>query len=152
MLGNDPWLNNYLVLGAVLFSLGAVGFLTRRNLIVIFLCAELMLQGVSTTFVGFSSYHGTWGGQVGAIFSLALAAAEAGVDVSLWQTLRESEIAPIEDDVPTEGHDAGQPGPQWPKLSPAGRLPGVTQPSPTGSGSRTLAASPATREGVATHD
>jgi NADH-quinone oxidoreductase subunit K len=167
MLGNDPWLNNYLVLGAVLFSLGAVGFLTRRNLIVIFLCAELMLQGVSTTFVGFSSYHGTWGGQVGAIFSLALAAAEAGValalfvvlfrrgeslDVSLWQTLRESEIAPIEDDVPTEGPDAGQPGPQWPKLSPAGRLPGVTQPSPTGSGSRTLAASPATREGVAIND
>ena len=72
-------LNNYLLLGAILFSLGMVGFLTRRNLIVMFLCAELMLQGVSMSLVAFSRYHGNWNGQVLTIFSLALAGAEAAI-------------------------------------------------------------------------
>src|SRR5205085_8411345 len=100
MVGNELVLNNYLIVGALLFALGLVGFLCRRNLIVMFLCAELMLQGVSVTLVGFGGYHGTWAGQVFAIFSLALAAAEAAIalalivvlfrrghslDVSLWQ-------------------------------------------------------------------
>jgi NADH-quinone oxidoreductase subunit K len=136
MSGNDAWLNNYLVLGALLFSLGAVGFLTRRNLIVIFLCAELMLQGVSTTLVGFSGFHGTWGGQVTAIFSLALAAAEAGValalfvvlfkrgfslDVSIWSDLREEDQPPVENE-PLGDEPVVTPK-QWPHLAPAGRLP-----------------------------
>ena len=46
-------LYNYLMVGAILFALGLVGFLTRRNLIVMFLCAEMMLQGVSLTLIGF---------------------------------------------------------------------------------------------------
>ena len=104
MAGSAAVLNDYLIVGALLFTLGLVGFLARRNLIVMFLCAELMLQGVSLTLVAFSAFHGTWGGQVFAIFSLALAAAEAGIalalfvvlfrrghslDVSIWQDLRE---------------------------------------------------------------
>lgn len=136
MSGNDAWLNNYLVVGALLFSLGVVGFLTRRNLIVIFLCAELMLQGVSTTLVGFSGFHGTWGGQVTAIFSLSLAAAEAGValalfvvlfkrgfslDVSIWSDLREEDQPPVEDE--PLGDEPVETPRQWPHLAPAGRLP-----------------------------
>ena len=47
MPGSEAALNDYLIVGALLFTLGLVGFLARRNLIVMFLCAELMLQGVS---------------------------------------------------------------------------------------------------------
>ena len=57
-------LSNYLILGAALMALGAVGFLARRNLIVMFLSAEMMLQGVALTLVGFGRYHGNWTGQV----------------------------------------------------------------------------------------
>src|SRR5258708_2885119 len=117
MPGSEPALNNYLILGALLFTLGIVGFLARRNLIVIFLCAQLMLQGVSMTLVGFSGCQGTWSGQVFAIFSLALAGAEAGIalalfvvlfrradslDVSLWQELREAAQPPVVDDPPVD--------------------------------------------------
>ncbi|RPI90721.1 MAG: NADH-quinone oxidoreductase subunit NuoK [Planctomycetaceae bacterium] len=141
MSGSDELLNNYLVVGALLFTLGAVGFLTRRNLIVMFLCAELMLQGVSLTLVGFSGYHGTWGGQVMSIFSLSLAAAEAGIalalfvvlfrrghslDVSIWQDLREEDQPPVEDDHST---DVTVPEPVWPHLAPAGHLPDHTPPA-----------------------
>lgn len=135
MIGSEPALNNYLVLGALLFALGLVGFLTRRNLIVMFLCAELMLQGVSVTLVGFGAYHGTWGGQVFAIFSLAIAAAEAGIalalvvvlfrrsgslDVSQWQELREADQPPILDE---PSHETPVPEPQYPHLTVSGRLP-----------------------------
>lgn len=135
MPGSEPALNNYLIVGALLFALGVVGFLTRRNLIVMFLCAELMLQGVSLTLVGFSGFHGTWAGQVFAIFSLALAAAEAGIalalivvlfrradslDASLWQDLREADQPPVTDEEPAAERPAE---PLWPHLSPAGRLP-----------------------------
>jgi NADH-quinone oxidoreductase subunit K len=146
MPGSDPALNNYLIVGALLFSLGLVGFLTRRNLIVMFLCAEMMLQGVSVTLVGFSAYHQTWAGQVFTIFSLALAAAEAAIalalfvvlfrrgdslDVSLWQDLREPNQPPIIDDPLPEEHLVEQ---SWPKLTPAGRLPVGRRPNPrTGS-------------------
>lgn len=135
MAGSAEALNNYLIVGALLFTLGMVGFLARRNLIVMFLCAELMLQGVSLTLVGFGGYHGTWSGQVFAIFSLALAAAEAAIalalfvvlfrreeslDVSIWQDLRESDQPPIADD---SGPDVVTPGPTWPHLTVAGILP-----------------------------
>ena len=64
-----PMLHNALVVGAMLFSLGLVGILTRRNLIVMFLCAELMLQGVSVSLVAWSRYHGDWGGDISRIFT-----------------------------------------------------------------------------------
>ena len=50
-------LQNYLMLGGLLFGIGMIGFLVRRNVIVIFLCAEMMLQGVSVTLVAFGRYH-----------------------------------------------------------------------------------------------
>jgi NADH-quinone oxidoreductase subunit K len=134
----DPYnlLNNFLILGALLFTLGLVGFLTRRNLIVMFLCAELMLQGVSLTLVGFSTFHHTWAGQVFTIFSLALAGGEAAIalalivvlfrrnrslDISLWQDLREPDQPPIVDEFAKEPEPAER---QWPQLPQAGRLPG----------------------------
>jgi NADH-quinone oxidoreductase subunit K len=135
MAGNASALNDYLIVGALLFTLGLVGFLTRRNLIVMFLCAELMLQGVSLTLVAFSAFHGTWGGQVFAIFSLALAAAEAGIalalfvvlfrrghslDVSIWQDLREADQPPVLDE--SAGGEKS-PEPSWPHLPLAGQLP-----------------------------
>ncbi len=131
MSGSEAVLNNYLIVGALLFTLGLVGFLARRNLIVMFLCAELMLQGVSLTLVAFSAFHGTWGGQVFAIFSLALAAAEAGIalalfvvlfrrgstlDVSVWQDLREADQPRVVD----ESADDEKPVEQtWPHLTPS---------------------------------
>ena len=57
-------LQNALVVGAILFALGLVGILARRNLIVMFLSAELMLQGISVSLVAWSRHHGDFGGQV----------------------------------------------------------------------------------------
>ena len=56
-------LRDYLLVGAALFALGMLGFLSRRNLIVMFLSAEMMLQGVALTLVGFGRYHGNWTGR-----------------------------------------------------------------------------------------
>jgi len=135
MVGNASAWNDYLIVGALLFTLGLVGFLARSNLIVMFLCAELMLQGVSLTLVGFSAFHGTWGGQVFAIFSLALAAAEAGIalalfvvlfrrghslDVSICQDLREADQPAVIDE---SAGDENPPEPSWPHLPQAGQLP-----------------------------
>jgi NADH:ubiquinone oxidoreductase subunit K len=74
-----PLLQNALTVGAILFSLGLVGILTRRNLIVMFLSAELMLQGISVSLVAWSRYHGDFGGHVLVIFVLTVAACEAAV-------------------------------------------------------------------------
>ena len=52
-------LQHYLAVGAIMFVIGLIGFITRRNLIVIFLCTELMFQGVSINLIAFSRYHGT---------------------------------------------------------------------------------------------
>jgi NADH-quinone oxidoreductase subunit K len=150
-------LNNYLIVGALLFTLGLVGFLVRRNLIVMFLCAELMLQGVSVTLVGFSAYHGTWSGQVFAIFSLAIAAAEAGIalalivvlfrrgaslDVSLWQDLREENLPPA-DETPVADQPVAEQ--QWPHLTVAGELPTRPDGSRTATPSTSKSSSPAKR-------
>lgn len=108
-------LPHYLAIGAILFVLGLIGFLTRRNLIVMFLSAELMLQGVALNFVAFSRAHGNLHGQVFALFIIAVAACEAGIalamflmlyrkkrslDISLWQALREPGLEETRDTVP----------------------------------------------------
>lgn len=80
-----PW--HFLAVGAVLFGLGLVGFLTRRNLITAFLCAELMLQGVVLNLLAFGKMHGHLGGQVFALFILTVAACEAGLALALFLTL-----------------------------------------------------------------
>lgn len=76
-------LAHFLLTGAVLFVLGLVGFLTRRNLIVMFLCTEMMFQGVAVSLVAFSKYHGNDTGQTFVIFVLTIAAAEAALALAL---------------------------------------------------------------------
>ncbi len=128
-------LGHSLTVGAALFVLGAVGFLTRRNLITLFLCAELMLQGVALNLVAFASHHGHLHGQAFALFIVTVAACEAGLalalilmlyrsrkslDVSLWQDLRDPDLEPTLDveRLPAPPAEEAQP-----ILAVAGRLP-----------------------------
>jgi NADH-quinone oxidoreductase subunit K len=76
-------LNNYLILSAILFSIGTIGVLTRRNAIVIFMCIEMMLNAVNLTFIAFSRYLGHLDGQVFVFFVMTVAAAEAAVGLAL---------------------------------------------------------------------
>jgi NADH-quinone oxidoreductase subunit K len=127
----------FLLVGAGLFILGAIGFLTRRNLILMVLCAELMLHGVSLTLVTFGRIHGTQEGQVFTIFTLTVAACEAGLalalvlslyrkaqslDINVWSELRESDVVGPALEAPSqpviaEGYE------NLPKLTPAGVAP-----------------------------
>ncbi len=76
-------LSHYLFTGAVLFVLGLIGFVSRRNLIVMFLCTELMFQGVVVTLAAFSKFHMNFSGQTFVIFVLTIAAAEAALALGL---------------------------------------------------------------------
>ncbi len=76
-------LQHYLAVGAILFVIGLIGFMTRRNLIVMFLCTELMFQGVVINLVAFGAYWGNLGGQAFVIFILVVAAAEASLALGL---------------------------------------------------------------------
>jgi NADH-quinone oxidoreductase subunit K len=76
-------LSHYLITGAVLFVLGIIGFLTRRNLIIMFLCTEMMFQGVAITLGAFSVFHGNTTGQTFVIFVLTIAAAESALALGL---------------------------------------------------------------------
>ncbi len=76
-------LNNYLIVSAILFAIGTVGVLTRRNAIVIFMCVEMMLNAVNLTFIAFSKYLGNIDGQVFVFFVMTVAAAEAAVGLAL---------------------------------------------------------------------
>ncbi len=79
--------NNYLILSAVLFSLGAVGVLIRRNAIVLFMCVELMLNACNLAFVTFSRIQGNLDGQVIAFFVMVVAAAEVVVGLAIIMTI-----------------------------------------------------------------
>jgi NADH-quinone oxidoreductase subunit K len=76
-------LSHFLLTGAVLFCLGLIGFITRRNLIIMFLCTEMMFQGVAISLVAFSRYHMNDTGQTFVIFVLTIAAAEAALALGL---------------------------------------------------------------------
>ena len=71
-----------LALSAVLFTIGTIGVLTRRNAIVIFMCVELMLNAVNLTFVALSKVYGVTG-QVFVVFVMTVAAAEAAVGLAI---------------------------------------------------------------------
>lgn len=73
----------YLVLSAVLFTLGAVGVLVRRNALIIFMAIELMLNSVNLAFVAFARQHGSIDGQVAVFFVLVVAAVEVVVGLAL---------------------------------------------------------------------
>ena len=123
----------YLAVGAALFVLGALGFLTRRNLILMVLSAEMMLHGVSLTLVTFGRVHHSLEGQAFTIFILTVAACEAAIalavvlslfhksgklDITVWQNLREdNQAAFVDRDISAT---IPKPETRWPKLTPAG--------------------------------
>jgi len=76
-------LQHYLAVGAILFVIGLIGFMSRRNLIVMFLCTELMFQGVAINLIAFGAYNGNLAGQAFTIFVLVIAAAEASLALGL---------------------------------------------------------------------
>jgi NADH-quinone oxidoreductase subunit K len=126
----------FLVVGAGLFVLGAIGFLTRRNLILLVLSAEMMLHGVALTLVTFSRMHHTIEGQAFTVFGLTVAACEAGLalslvlalfqktrslDVELWTDLGEPDVPRPEADAPMQAEVE----PPLPRLTPAGLPPQI---------------------------
>ena len=76
-------LEYYLVLSAVIFAIGVLGVLIRRNLIVLLMSIELMLNGVNLTFIAFSRFLGSTDGQVMVFFVMAVAAAEAVIGLAI---------------------------------------------------------------------
>jgi NADH-quinone oxidoreductase subunit K len=74
---------NYLYLAAILFAIGAIGVLVRRNAIVVFMCIELMLNAANLAFVTFAHLNGNIDGQVVAFFVMVVAAAEVVVGLSI---------------------------------------------------------------------
>lgn len=88
----------YLILSAILFTIGAVGVLARRNAIVILMCIELMLNSVNLTFVAFSRYLASMTGQVFVLMTVAVAAAEVAVGLGLIIALyRQKKTADVDD-------------------------------------------------------
>lgn len=93
-------LNHYIVLSAVLFSLGVMGVLLRRNALVILMSIELMLNAVNLLFVAFSKYSSNVDGQVMVFFVMTIAAAEATVGlalaVNIYKRFKEIDIGRFE--------------------------------------------------------
>jgi len=133
-------LTNYLIVGAILFALGALGFITRRNLIVAILSAEMMLLGVTLNLVAFAYEHTSYEGQVFAAIVLTVAACEAGLalallsalyrqrktlDMSVWRDLGEPDV-----ELPAENAERPRPATHqpYPRLTPAGRIPETAWP------------------------
>lgn len=126
---------HYLAVAAVLFTLGLIGAMARRNLITIFLSVELMVQAVVLNLVAYARYHADLHGQALALFAIAIAACESGIamalfialyrrrrtlDASDWQELRETGVPATVDSelmaLPPEDYDD-------PKLQVAGTVP-----------------------------
>lgn len=89
----------YLVLAAVLFTIGAVGLLIRRNVLIMFMCVELMLNAVNLTFVTFARVLNDVGGQVDIFFVLVVAAAEVVVGLAIIVALFRRRAAATADDI-----------------------------------------------------
>lgn len=84
MMGGQPTLAAYLILGAILFSIGVVGiFLNRKNVIILLMAIELLLLAVNINLVAFSRYQGNLEGQVFVFFILTVAAAEAAIGLAI---------------------------------------------------------------------
>jgi NADH-quinone oxidoreductase subunit K len=89
----------YLILSAILFSIGAVGLLVRRNVLVMFMCIELMLNGVSLTFVTYGRLLDDLGGQSSVFFVLVVAAAEVVVGLGIIVAMFRRRAAATADDI-----------------------------------------------------
>lgn len=91
-------ITHYLVLSAILFTLGVIGVLIRRNAIVIFMCIELMLNAVNLSFVAFAHYLNSMQGQLFVFFTMTVAAAEAAVGLAIIVAVfRNKETVNIDD-------------------------------------------------------
>ena len=93
----DDWL--YLTLGGLLFMIGAIGLLIRRNPLVMFMCVELMLNAVNLTFVTFSNMLGDVHGQVIVFFVLVVAAAEVVVGLGIIVAIMRRNPGATADDI-----------------------------------------------------
>jgi NADH-quinone oxidoreductase subunit K len=137
-----PSYDAYLAMGAALFVLGAVGFVTRRNLILMMLSAELMLHGVSLTLLAFGMMHGRLEGQAFTVFVLTVATCEAGLslaiilslyqrsrslDVELWSTLKEPDVAAGKT---VDWLVEEEPDFVFPSLTGAGSMPAIDEDAP----------------------
>ena len=89
----------YLVLSALLFGIGTVGVLVRRNPLVMFMCIELMLNAVNLSFVSFSTAIGDIGGQTSVFFVLVVAAAEVVVGLGIIVSIMRRRTAATADDL-----------------------------------------------------
>ena len=89
----------YLALAAVVFALGAVGLLVRRNPLIMFMCVELMLNAVNLTFVAFGRDLADLGGQVSVFFVLVVAAAEVVVGLAIVVAIMRRRTGATADDV-----------------------------------------------------
>ncbi|MCK4578255.1 MAG: NADH-quinone oxidoreductase subunit NuoK [Candidatus Marinimicrobia bacterium] len=92
-------LHHIIAIASLLFSIGVLGVLFRRNAIIVFMSIEIMLNAVNLAFVAFSNYHGNVHGQVFVFFTMTLAAAEVAVGlaiiISLFRNLQTSDITEI---------------------------------------------------------
>jgi NADH-quinone oxidoreductase subunit K len=77
----------FIVLSAILFTIGATGVLVRRNAIVVFMCIELMLNACNLSLVTFARVHGNLDGQVAAFFVMVVAAAEVVIGLAIIMTI-----------------------------------------------------------------
>lgn len=84
---NEVTVEHFLFLSAALFIIGMMGVLTRRNILIILMCVELMVAAVAITFVAFAAENNTLGGQIFVLFALAVAAAEAAVGLGIIMAL-----------------------------------------------------------------
>lgn len=91
-------ISNYIYLSVILFSIGALGVLIRRNAIVIFMCIELMLNAANLLLVTFSRVHGTLDGQVASFFTMVVAACEVVVWLAIIVTIYRSRRSASVDD------------------------------------------------------
>ena len=80
---DDLLLNQFLLLGAVLFSIGVYGVIARRNGVLVLMSIELILNAVNINLIAFGAFHGSIAGSVFALFVIAIAAAEVGVGLAM---------------------------------------------------------------------
>ena len=76
-------LQHYLILTACMFSIGVIGFITRRNMVTVLMCIELMLNAVNINLIAFAKYMDQLNGQAMALFVITIAAAEAALGLSI---------------------------------------------------------------------
>lgn len=88
----------YLILSAILFVIGVIGVLVRRNAIVIFMCIEMMLNAVNLTFITFGRYLNSMNGQIFVIMVMTVAAAEVAVGLAIVVSIfRQKETTDVDD-------------------------------------------------------